>query len=147
MDSITIMATICGKVHFTMPTNVWEGFQHVAPNPEYNTDLFTNLAIDFIDKSIKKEQPFYVQLHYHAVHAPLDPKAPDTYYNRFNSESFILNNFYAHVYAVDENVRKLEAFLKEKGVAENTVIIFTSDNGGSVGGRINPSRKCTLSRA
>ena len=120
---------------FYNATNVWEGFEHVPPNPEYNTDLFTNLAIDFMDKSIKKEQPFYVQLHYHAVHAPLDPKAPDAYYDAFDSESFILNNFYAHVFGVDENVRKLENFLKEKGIAENTVIVFTSDNGGSIGGR------------
>jgi uncharacterized sulfatase len=119
---------------FYNATNVWEGFKHVPPIPEYNTDLFTDLALDFIDKSIKKEQPFYVQLHYHAVHAPLDPKAPDAYYDVFDSESFILNNFYAHVFGVDENVKKLEDFLKEKGVAENTIIVFTSDNGGSIGG-------------
>ena len=115
--------------------NVWEGFEHVPPKPEYNTDLFTNLALDFIDESLEKEKPFYVQLHYHAVHAPLDPKAPDAYYDAFDSESFILNNFYAHVFAVDENVKKLENYLKEKGVAENTIIVFTSDNGGSIGGR------------
>ena len=120
---------------FYNATNVWEGFEHVPPNPEYNTDLFTDLAIDFISESLEQEKPFYVQLHYHAVHAPLDPKAPDAYYNRFDSESFILNNFYAHVFAVDENVRKLENVLKEKGVAENTIIVFTSDNGGSIGGR------------
>jgi len=120
---------------FYNATNVWEGFEHVPPNPEYNTDLFTDLALDFIDESLEKEKPFYVQLHYHAVHAPLDPKAPDAYYDAFDSESFILNNFYAHVFAVDENVKKLENFLKEKGVAENTIIVFTSDNGGSIGGR------------
>lgn len=120
---------------FYNATNVWSGFEHVPPNPEYNTDLFTNLAIDFIDESLNEEKPFYVQLHYHAVHAPLKPKAPDAYYNRFDSESYILNNFYAHVFAVDENIRKLESFLKERGVADNTIIVFTSDNGGSIGGR------------
>lgn len=115
--------------------NVWEGFKHVPPDPQYNTDLFTDRAIDFIEKSLNQNKPFYVQLHFHAVHAPLDPKAPDPYFNRFDSESFILNNFYAHVFAVDENVRRIEDFLTEKGVAENTIIVFTSDNGGSVGGR------------
>jgi uncharacterized sulfatase len=120
---------------FYNATNVWSGFEHVPPNPKYNTDLFTNLALDFIDESLKKAKPFYVQLHYHAVHAPLDPKAPDEYYNHFDSESFILNNFYAHVFAVDENLRKIENFLKEKGIAENTMIVFTSDNGGSIGRR------------
>lgn len=120
---------------FYNATNIWEGYEHVAPNPQYNTDLFTGKAIQFIQQSVEDKKPFYVQLHFHAVHAPLDPKAPDAYYKRFNSESFILNNFYAHVFGVDENVRKLEDFLKEKGIAENTLIVFTSDNGGSIGGR------------
>ncbi|MCD6598166.1 MAG: sulfatase-like hydrolase/transferase [Bacteroidales bacterium] len=120
---------------FYNATNVWNGFEHAGKNPKYNTDVFTDLAIDFIDKRVEKEQPFYVQLHFHAVHAPLHPKAPDKYYNKFDSKSFILNNFYAHVLAVDENVRRLENYLKEKGLAENTIIVFTSDNGGSIGRR------------
>jgi uncharacterized sulfatase len=120
---------------FYNATNVWNGFEFAGKNPKYNTDLFTDLAIDFIDKSLEQDEPFYVQLHFHAVHAPLNPKAPDMYYNKFDSESFILNNFYAHVFAVDENVRRLENYLKEKGEAENTIFVFTSDNGGSIGGR------------
>ncbi|MEN8118245.1 MAG: sulfatase-like hydrolase/transferase [Bacteroidota bacterium] len=120
---------------FYYATNIWNGFEHAGKNPKYNTDLFTDLALKFIDKSIEKKQPFYVQLHFHAVHAPLEPKAPDNYYKRFNSESYILNNFYAHVFAVDENVRRLENYLKEKGIEENTIIVFTSDNGGSIGRR------------
>jgi uncharacterized sulfatase len=115
--------------------NVWDGFDHASPSPVYNTDLFTDKAIEFIEKSVKQRKPFFVQLHYHAVHGPLDPKAPDNYYDEFDSESFILNNFYAHVFAVDENVRRLEELLSEKGLAENTIIVFTSDNGGAIGGR------------
>lgn len=120
---------------FYNATNVWDGFEFAGKNPKYNTDLFTDLAIDFIDKSLEQNDPFYVQLHYHAVHGPLHPKAPEQYYNKFDSESFILNNFYAHVYAVDENIRRLEKYLKEKGEFENTVFVFTSDNGGSIGSR------------
>lgn len=118
---------------FYNANNVWNGFKHVPPNPEYNTDLFTKKALAFIDKSINEKKPFYVQLFYHAVHEPLEPKAPDQYFNKFDSESFNLNNFYAHVFAVDENVRKLEAYLSEKGINKNTLIVFTSDNGGSIG--------------
>ncbi|MBT3382627.1 MAG: sulfatase-like hydrolase/transferase [Prolixibacteraceae bacterium] len=120
---------------FYNATNVWNGFEFAGKNPKYNTDLFTDLAINFIDENIEKEKPFYVQLHFHAVHSPLEPKAPEEYFNKFDSESFILNNFYAHVLAVDENIRRLENYLKEKGLAENTIIVFTSDNGGSIGGR------------
>lgn len=120
---------------FYNATNVWNGFEFAGKSPKYNTDVFTDLAIDFIDKRVEKEQPFYIQLHFHAVHAPLHPKAPDQYYNKFDSKSFVLNNFYAHVLAVDENVKRLENYLKEKGLAENTIIVFTSDNGGSIGRR------------
>ena len=44
-----------------------------------------------------------------------------------------MNNFYAHIYAVDENVCLLFEYLEEKGEAENTIFVFTSDNGGAVG--------------
>lgn len=127
-----------GYNHWQSPfynaNNVWDGFEHAGKNSEYNTDLFTDKAVKFIENSIEQDKPFYVQLHFHAVHSPLVPRAPDKYFNKFDSESFILNNFYAHVFAVDENVKRLENFLKEKGKAENTIFVFTSDNGGALGG-------------
>ncbi|MGI9542735.1 MAG: sulfatase family protein, partial [Cyclobacteriaceae bacterium] len=86
-------------------------------------------AISFIRKSIDQHKPFYVQLHYHAVHDSLHYKAPDKYFDKFNSTSYDLNNFYAHLYAVDQNLKKIVDSLKSKGVYENTLIIFTSDNG------------------
>ena len=116
-------------------TNVWENFEPAGKLEKYNTDLFTDKAMRFIRQSREQDKPFYVQLHYHAVHAPLKPKAPDKYFNHFDSDSYILNNFYAHVYAVDQNIKRIEQYLKEKGMAENTLFIFTSDNGGAVGGR------------
>ncbi len=115
--------------------NVWENFKPAGIIKDYNTDVFTSKALDFIDSSLDENKPFFVQIHYHAVHAPLEPKAPDEYFDRFNSASFILNNFYAHVFAVDESVRKLHEYLKSRGEDNNTMIVFTSDNGGSVGGR------------
>lgn len=115
-------------------TNVWEDFSPVGRIKGYNTDVFTDKAMQFMDESISEGKPFYVQLHYHAVHAPLHPKAPGKYFNRFDSGSRTLNNFYAHVYGVDENVRRILEFLKAKGQADNTIIVFTSDNGGAVGG-------------
>lgn len=118
---------------FYNSTNVWEDFSSVGLIREYNTDVFTNQALEFMERSLESEKPFYVQLHYHAVHHPLDPRAPDRYYNRFDSKSHTLNNFYAHVYGVDENIRRVIEFLDLQGELENTLIVFTSDNGGAVG--------------
>jgi uncharacterized sulfatase len=114
--------------------NVWENWEHAGRIKEYNTDVFTDKALEFISSSLKQNKPFYVQLHYHAVHSPLMPKAPEKYFKRFSTDSFMLNNFYAHIFGVDENVRRLNEFLDQHGVRENTLIVFTSDNGGSVGG-------------
>ncbi|HEY5621811.1 MAG TPA: sulfatase-like hydrolase/transferase [Pontiella sp.] len=114
--------------------NVWENHEPVGTVTNYNTDVFSEKALKFMEKSLAEQKPFYVQLHYHAVHSPLDPKAPEKYYSRFDSSSHMLNNFYAHVFGVDENIRLIEEFLQKKGVAENTIFVFTSDNGGAVGG-------------
>ena len=119
---------------FYNATNVWENFEPAGVVRNYNTDVFTDKAMAFMKQSMAEGKPFYIQLHYHAVHSPLTPKAPARYFDRFDSGSFILDNFYAHVYGVDENIRRLREFLAEHGQDNNTIFVFTSDNGGAVGG-------------
>jgi uncharacterized sulfatase len=119
---------------FYNSTIVWENYKHAKKQKNYNTDVFTDTALSFISKQVKLKKPFYVQLFYHAVHDSLKPKAPDKYFNRFNSESYDLNNFYAHLFAVDENVKRIIEYLDSNGVLKNTIIVFTSDNGAQSGG-------------
>ena len=119
---------------FYNSTIVWENYTHAGKQQGYNTDVFTEKALEFMKSSRAKDQPFYVQIHYHAVHDSLEPKAPDMYYNKFGSPSYDLNNFYAHVHAVDVNLKRILDYLGSVNQLENTLIIFTSDNGGQVGG-------------
>lgn len=119
---------------FYNSTLVWENYQHAGRQKGYNTDVFTDKALDFIRDQVSAERPFYVQLHYHAVHDSLQPKAPEAYFKRFDSDSYDLNNFYAHVYGVDFNIGRIMNYLKEEGIDRNTLIIFTSDNGAMAGG-------------
>ena len=119
---------------FYNATNVWENKKHAGLQVAYNTDTFTTKALNFIEKQIDDEESFYVQLHYHAVHDSLEPKAPAKYFDRFTSDSYDLNNFYAHLYGVDENIKRVVEFLKSKNEYENTIIIFSSDNGAMAGG-------------
>ena len=114
--------------------NVWENFEHAGIIKEYNTDVFTRKAMRFIEESLDAEKPFYVQLHYHTAHYPLKPKAPGKYFERFDSGIYDLDNFYAHVFGVDEGIREIEQMLKERGADQDTIFVFTSDNGGAVGG-------------
>lgn len=122
---------------FYNSTLVWENYKHAGKQEGYNTDVFTDKALSFMKEKVNRNEPFYVQLHYHAVHDSLEPKAPDLYLKRFNSESFRLNNFYAHIYGVDYNINRIVDFLKKKGIYENTIIVFTSDNGAMAAGSYN----------
>jgi uncharacterized sulfatase len=113
---------------------VWENYNHAGLQKDYNTDVFTDSAIAYMTKQIDKDHPFYVQIHYHAVHDSLKPKAPDKYYSQFNTGSYDLNNFYAHILAVDVNISRIIDLLKAKKVLNNTIIVYSSDNGASSGG-------------
>ncbi len=120
--------------NFYNSTRVWENYKHAGKQKDYNTDVFTDTALSFIKKQLKIKKPFFVQIHYQAVHDSLKPKAPDKYFSHFNSESYDLNNFYAHVYGVDENVKRIIDYLDSQNVLKNTIIVFTSDNGAQSGG-------------
>ncbi len=109
--------------------NVWENRQHAGHQQGYNTENFTDKAIDFIERSTS---PFFVSLNYHAVHGPLLPNPPKRYMLPFEGLAAPLRNFYGHVHAVDQNIARIVASLKEKGIYENTCIVFTSDNGCAV---------------
>lgn len=115
-------------------TLVWEGFKHAGRQSGYNTEVFTDKAIDFMEQQIKDDKPFYVQLHLHAVHDYLEPNAPDRYWNGVRTPSYPLSNFYAHIQAVDQNIKRITDYLASQGMLENTLIAFTSDNGAMTGG-------------
>lgn len=100
--------------------------------PEYTTDKFTNEAIEFIQKH--KDQPKLVYLAYNALHGPLGAPAPDKYLKRFNYKSKTLNNYAAYSAAVDDGVAAVINQLKEQGEADNTMVVFMSDNGAPGGG-------------
>ncbi|MCG8309044.1 MAG: sulfatase-like hydrolase/transferase [Cytophagales bacterium] len=119
---------------FYNSTLVWENYKHAGRQKGYNTDVFTDTALAFIQKQVVMRKPFYVQLHFHAVHDSLQPKAPDKYFNEFDSDSYDLNNFYAHVYGVDQNIKRILEYLKKSNIYENTILVFTSDNGAQAGG-------------
>lgn len=109
---------------------IWENWIPAGKQEQYNTELFTDKAINFIQKSVDVGKPFFVEVAYHAVHEPLTPPAPKKY-QIFDSGSRDVDNFYAHVYAVDQGVKKIMDFIKSKGQLDNTLFFFCSDNGAT----------------
>lgn len=117
---------------FYNDSNVWDGFKHAGKQEGYNTDTFSEKALSFINSAAKEKKPFYLNFHVHAVHGPLFPNPPEKYMKPFEGMPNLLKNFYGHVYAIDEAIRRVTETLEENGQLENTLIVFTSDNGGSV---------------
>jgi len=94
---------------------------------EYLTDAFGREAVSFIEKH--SEEPFFLYLAFNAVHSPL--QAPEKYLKRFSSQSDEKRRtFSAMLSAMDDNVGRVLKTLREKGLEDNTLIFFVSDNGG-----------------
>jgi len=96
-------------------------------NPKgFLTDYFTDEAVKVIEKN--KEQPFFLYLAYWAVHTPLQATKAD--YDKLTYiEDHTERVQAAMVMAVDRGVGKIRQALKDNGILDNTIIVFTSDNG------------------
>jgi uncharacterized sulfatase len=110
---------------------IWENREYTGLSTEYNTDLFTRKAMTFMEQSLDAGRPFFMELALHAVHIPLDVDAPEEYANRFTTGSKMVDQFYSHIYGVDQSVKRLVEMLKKRGAWENTILFFLSDNGAT----------------
>ena len=93
------------------------------------TDLLTDDAIRLISER-RDDDPFFMYLAYNAPHTPLQypPQATDAYDGMANKSRMVYAQMVDHM---DTSIGRLRAALEAEGIAENTLIVFTSDNGGS----------------
>ncbi|SMG45275.1 sulfatase [Arenibacter troitsensis] len=105
---------------------------------EWLTDRLTDDAIDFIERN--KQQPFLVNLHYYAPHRPTVPrdkdsfqkfmgKAADSITGQGENNREEIAGYATMIASIDENVKRIFDYLDQEGLRENTIVIFTSDNG------------------
>jgi arylsulfatase A len=101
---------------------------------EYLTDRLTDEAIRVIDSA--GDRPFFVYLAHHAVHTPIEAKSDlaSHFESRITDAGRHKNAKYAAMVAsLDQSVGRVMDHLTAKGLADNTVLIFLSDNGGYLG--------------
>lgn len=102
-------------------------------NSHYLSDRLTDAVLEFISNHC--QQPFFAYLPDHAVHAPFQPKAEllEKYRQKQASGGDSRDDpaYAATVEAVDQNVGRIVTHLEQLGLADNTLLIFTSDNGGT----------------
>jgi arylsulfatase A-like enzyme len=117
-----------GKNGYFSPYNV--DFLEDGPRGEYLTDRLTTEAIGFVRRN--QRSPFFLYLPYYAVHTPIMGK--EDLVKKFEKKQGVSGqdnpHYAAMVASVDENVGRLLSEIKNSGLEENTLVIFTSDNGG-----------------
>jgi arylsulfatase A-like enzyme len=115
------------------------GFNFMRHNAEvidpqgHATDLFTGWACDYLaERAQHKEQPFFLYLTYNAPHNPIQPK-PEwlaKVQQREPNMTPVRAKIVALIEHLDDGIGQVLAKLDEIGLASNTLVIFTSDNGG-----------------
>lgn len=97
---------------------------------EYLTDRLTDEAIGFIDKH--QDQPFFLYMSHYAVHTPVQgkPEKIAKYKKKAGSRGQNNATYGALVESTDESVGRILKALEDKGLSDNTIVVFTSDNGG-----------------
>lgn len=99
------------------------------------TDLFAAWSAEYIkERATKKDEPFFLYLAFNAPHFPIAPPAewlekvkkrsPDLDHKRAMNVAFVEH--------LDDRIGHVLAALKESGQEQNTVVVFTADNGGSL---------------
>lgn len=110
---------------------VLDWFRNNKPVEEegYTTQLIGNDAVKYIEQQ-SPDKPFYLYLAFNAPHTPY--QAPDEYVNRYQHIEDPTRRIYAGmVSCLDDEIGRVIAALDAKGLRENTLIIFHSDNGGT----------------
>lgn len=94
----------------------------------YLTFSLASKAIDFIERN--KTTPFFITLSFNAPHDPF--QVPKTYYNRIHTETDSVRRVYSGmIEALDDAVGAVLEKLRQEGLTDNCLVLFTSDNGGA----------------
>ena len=120
-----------------------QDFETIDPNG-HATDLFTDWSMDFIRSQAQSTDPFFLYLAYNAPHTPIQP--PDDWVERVREREPDITpqraKYVALVEHMDDGIGRVLDTLEETGQLSNTLVIYTSDNGGAmqVGAHNGPLR-------
>jgi arylsulfatase A-like enzyme len=127
MDSYT--------THLRHGNNYLRRNDRVIESEGHATDLFTDWSILYLkERAAKRDQPFFLYLAYNAPHFPIEP--PDEWLAKVKERLPGLDEKraanVAFVEHLDHGIGRVLASLDELDLAENTVVVFSADNGGSL---------------
>ncbi|HMR83707.1 MAG TPA: sulfatase [Niabella sp.] len=102
-------------------------------NIKLSSDVIGDLAAEFIDSH--KKNPFFIFLSYYEVHVPYNPKQGliSKYMKKDKVDDYPCNALYAaSIEQMDQSIGRIVSKLKAEKLLDNTMIVFISDNGGSI---------------
>ena len=105
-----------------------------VPVKGFCTDVFFDYAKRFIRKVKDDEKPFFIYLCTNAPHGPMH--SPEKSSAPYKKQGVNVANFFGMISNIDDNVGAMREFLKKEGLTDNTIFIFTTDNGTSSGARV-----------
>ncbi len=126
------------------PVSWWHNREYHPDDQGYTEDLIMQHAMDFIRDN--KDRPFFCYVPFHIVHAPLQAKESDlALADQDLDENLKANNNTKRIYtammeAQDRNVAAILKELDDLGLRDNTIVVYTSDNGATVDGSNLPFR-------
>jgi arylsulfatase A-like enzyme len=151
-----------GVDYFTHASN--NGTHDLYANEEekhedgYLTDLISHKAVDFVERmapGAAQGTPFFLSLHYTAPHWPWETRedhalAQEVKDNLFHLHGGNIHTYHRMIHHMDEGIGWVVDALKKTGQLDNTLIVFTSDNGGErfsdnwplVGGKMDLIMHC-----
>ncbi len=115
--------------------DLWSGEEEEQKEEGYLTDLLSRRAVDYVERMAKQDAPFFLSLHYTAPHWPWETRedaarAPLVKDNLFDLASGNIHVYRRMIHHMDEGIGWIMAALEKLGMAQNTLVVFTSDNGG-----------------
>ncbi|MDP2034354.1 MAG: sulfatase-like hydrolase/transferase [Polaromonas sp.] len=104
----------------------------------YLTDLITQRSVDYVERmagAAKAGTPFFLSMHYTAPHWPWETRddealAQDIRDNLFHLHGGNIHSYRRMIHHMDEGIGRVMDTLRRHGLADNTLVVFTSDNGG-----------------
>ncbi len=107
--------------------DLWRDRTEIFEDGAYFTELITREAKSFITEN--RSKPFFVYMPFNGVHYPMH--APRKYVERFPKLERERQMYAAMLSAVDDGVGEITGLIKKLGLADNTLLIFTGDNGAT----------------
>lgn len=98
------------------------------------TDLFTQWSVEYLKGREKQDKPFFLYLAYNAPHTPINP--PKDWHEKVKKrepQAGRRSGLIALIEHMDDGIGRVTAALDDAGLADSTIIIFVSDNGGQLG--------------